>query len=55
MKTDINYLFEGCTGLVAFSITYTSEQGKSYNYTSPFVFENTDDAYHAACIELSGK
>lgn len=55
MKAEIDYLFDGCTDLVAYSIKLYNEQGLQRSYISPFVFNSVDDAYHAACIELSGQ
>jgi hypothetical protein len=48
---EIKYLFDGYG--VAFKIIFTSDCGKKSVYTSPFVFESTDDAYHGAINELS--
>lgn len=50
---EIDYLFNGY--LVAYIIKTWNQQGRQSSYSSPFVFENTEDAYHAACIEISGK
>ena len=47
MEIEITYKHDGCTGLVAFVIKTTKS-----SYTSPFIYESTDDAYHAACIDL---
>ena len=54
-NVEIDYNFDGCTDLVAFVLKGCNERGKLWSYVSPFVFNNTDDAYHAACIEISGK
>jgi len=54
-NVEIDYNFDGCTDLVAFVLKGCNECGKFWSYVSPFVFNNTDDAYHAACIEISGK
>jgi hypothetical protein len=51
----IDYNFDGCTDLVAFVLKGLNESGKFWSYISPYVFNNTEDAYHAACIEISGK
>ena len=53
-RHEIDYLSDDCTGAVAYKIIYIGEYSRNV-YTSPFVFENTDDAYYAACIEISGK
>jgi len=55
MNFEIDYLFNGCTGAVAFIIKGNHLNGKYFSYKSPFVFETTEDAYHAAVIELSNK
>ena len=53
-RTEIDYTFDYCTGKVGYTITYISEFSRSI-YRSPIIFESTEDAYHYAVIELSGK
>lgn len=52
---EIDYKYAECTDLVAFVLKGWNEQGRMWSYFSPFVYENTEDAYHAACVEISGK
>lgn len=52
---EIDYNFEGTTDMVAYVLKGRNEQGKFWSYVSPFVYKTTEDAYHAACIEISGK
>jgi len=54
-NVEIDYKCDWCTDSVAFVLKGRNESGKFWSYTSPFVFINTEDAYHAACIEISGK
>ena len=55
-NVSIDYVFNGYDDTVAFKITYMNNNGVIDGvYTSPFIFSNVSDAYHAAVIELSGK
>ena len=46
-SVEISYKYDGCTGGIAFVIVNGGN-----TYSSPFVFESTEDAFIAACIEL---
>lgn len=51
MKTEIEIIYNGYNS--AFRIEYISEYGSTSYYTSPFMFEDYDDAYDAAINELA--
>ncbi len=55
MTIEIDYKFCAFTDRVAFVIKTWNEQGRMISYSSPFMFADTEDAYLAACVELSGK
>lgn len=52
---EIDYYTEECTDMVAYVIKTWNEQGRMQIYVSPYVFSSVEDAYHAACIDISGK
>ena len=52
---EIDYIVCEFTGGVAYVLKYWSGQKLSGKYISPYVFSSSNDAYHAACIEISGK
>ena len=51
---EIDYLFNGY--LVAFKLTFKNSYGEIDGiYCSPFIFENCEDAFNNAIIQLSRK
>lgn len=52
-KTEIDYIFDGF--LVAFKITFLTNNKIDGVYYSPFVFQNCQDAYDNALMEIARK
>lgn len=53
-NVSIDYSSCPFTGKLGFIITYESDFSINY-YKSPLIFNNLDDAYYSACLEISGK
>jgi uncharacterized membrane protein YjjB (DUF3815 family) len=54
-RTEIDYRVCEFTGAVAYVLKYWSGKKLGGKYISPFVFASVENAYHSACIEISGK
>lgn len=50
--TEIDYLFEDCTDLVAYVIKWITPF-HCRTYSSPFIYENIEDAFDGAIQDLA--